>query len=104
MIYKNDCTLPEGYASRPKEYLEQLNGEGLESLPEMIHLLVNQAMQIERDKHLNAKPYERSDARKGHTNGYKPKTVMTRVGKATLLEEHTSCNIPQVREGGFCPH
>jgi hypothetical protein len=36
MIYKDDCTLPEGDASRPKEYLEQLTAEGLESLPEII--------------------------------------------------------------------
>jgi putative transposase len=89
MIYKDDCTLP-------KEYLEQLTEEGLESLPEMIRLLVNQAMQIERDKHLNVKPYERSDERNGHANGYKPKTVKTRVGEVTF-------EIPQVREGGFYP-
>jgi len=89
MIYKDDCTLP-------KEYLEQLTAEGLESLPEMIRLLVNQAMQIERDKHLNAKPYERSDERNGYANGYKPKTVKTRVGEVTF-------DIPQVREGGFYP-
>ena len=56
MIYKNDCTLP-------KEYLEQLTTKGLESLPEMIRVLVNEAMQIEREKHLNANPYERSDER-----------------------------------------
>ena len=89
MIYKNDCTLP-------KEYLEQLTEEGLESLPEMIRILVNEAMQIERENHLNAKPYERSDERNGHANGYKPKTVKTRVGEVTF-------DIPQVREGGFYP-
>ena len=89
MIYKNDCTLP-------KEYLEQLTTEGLESLPEMIRVLVNEAMQIEREKHLNAKLYERSDERSGHANGYKPKTVRTRVGAVTF-------DIPQVREGGFYP-
>jgi len=89
MIYNNDCTLP-------KEYLEQLTEDRLESLPEMIRLLVNQAMQIERDKHLNVKPYERSDERNGHANDYKPKTVKTRVGEVTF-------DIPQVREGGFYP-
>ena len=89
MIYKNDCTLP-------KEYLEQLTAEGLESLPEMIRVLVNQAMQIERENHLNAKPYERSDERNGHANGYKHKTVRTRAGEVTF-------DIPQVREGGFYP-
>jgi transposase-like protein len=96
MIYKDDCTFAQGHASRPKEYLEELTEDGLESLPEMIRLLVNQAMQIERDKHLNAKPYERSDERNGHANGYKPKTVKTRVGEVTF-------DIPQVREGGFYP-
>ena len=96
MIYKNDYTFAQRHASLPKEYLEQLTEEGLESLPEMIRALVNQAMQIERDIHLNAKPYERSDERNGHANGYKPKTVKTRVGEVTF-------DIPQVREGGFYP-
>jgi len=89
MIYKNDCTLP-------KEYLEQLTAEGLESLPEMIRILVNEAMQIERGNYLQAKPYERSENRRGYANGYKPKTVKTRVGKVAF-------DIPQVRGGGFYP-
>ena len=42
LIYSNDCTLP-------KEYLEQITDNELESLTEMIRLLVNQAMQIERE-------------------------------------------------------
>ena len=66
MIYSNDCTLP-------KEYLEKLTAEGLEGLPEMIQVLVNEAMQIEREWYVNAKPYERKEERRGHANGYKPK-------------------------------
>ena len=89
MIYNNDCTLP-------KEYLEQLTAEGLEGLPDMLRVLLNEAMQIERSRHMNANPYERSDERSGHANGYKPKTVKTRVGAVTF-------DIPQVREGGFYP-
>ena len=89
MIYKNDCTLP-------KEYLEQLTAEGLEGLTDMLRVLVNEAMQIERSKYLNAKPYQRSHERSGHANGYKPKTVRTKVGEVTF-------DIPQVREGGFYP-
>ena len=77
MIYKNDCTLP-------KEYLEQLTTEGLESLPEMIRVLMNESMQIERSRYMNAKPYQRSDERLGHANGYKHKTVMTRAGEVTF--------------------
>ena len=89
MIYKDDCTLT-------KEYLEQLTEEGLEGLPDLVRTLVNKAMQIEREHYLGAKPYERSEGRQGHANGYKPKTVKTRVGEVTF-------DIPQVREGGFYP-
>jgi transposase-like protein len=89
MIYKDDCTLP-------KEYLEGLAEQGMEGLPDLVRILVNEAMQIERENYLRAKPYERSDERKGHANGYKPKTVKTRIGEVTF-------DIPQVREGGFYP-
>ena len=53
-------------------------------------------MQAERQKYLAVGPYERSDNRQGHANGYKPKTVQTRVGEITFA-------VPQVREGGFYP-
>ena len=89
MIYENNCTLP-------KEYLEQFINQGLEGLPDLIRTLVSEAMQIERENFLGAKPYERSQERQGHANGYKPKTVKTRVGEVTF-------DIPQVREGGFYP-
>jgi transposase-like protein len=62
----------------------------------MIRILVNEAMQLERQKHLNAAPFERSPERHGRANGYKPKTVKTRVGAITF-------DVPQVREGGFYP-
>jgi transposase-like protein len=45
---------------------------------------------------MNAAPYQRSSEREGHANGYKPKSVRTRVGEVTFA-------IPQVREGGFYP-
>ena len=89
MIYEKNCTLP-------KEYLEQLINQGLEGLPDLIRTLINEAMQIERENFLGAKPYDRSQERQGHANGYKPKTVKTRVGEVTF-------DIPQVREGGFYP-
>ena len=68
MTYPEDCTLPN-------EFLEQLAKEGLDGLPEMIRVLVNQAMQLERQKHLKAAPFERSPERRGRANGYKPKSV-----------------------------
>ena len=85
MTHQNDYTLPSNVAEK-----------GLEAVPELLRILINQVMQAERTKHLNADEYERTEDRKGHANGYKPKTVRTRVGEITFA-------IPQVREGGFYP-
>lgn len=89
MTYPANCTLPV-------ELLEQLARDGFDALPELLQVLLNTAMQIERQKYLQAERYERSPERTGHANGYKPKTVQTRVGEVTLA-------VPQVREGGFYP-
>jgi len=51
---------------------------------------------VERSKYLQGEEYERTEERIGHANGYKPKTVRTRIGDITFA-------IPQVREGGFYP-
>lgn len=59
-------------------------------------VLFNNAMQVERSKYLHAEQYERKEDRKGHVNGFKPKTVKTRMGEVTF-------EVPQVREGGFYP-
>lgn len=89
MTYQDNFTLPT-------EYLEQLSEQGSEYLPELIRILVNAAMQIERQKHLGAGWHERTPERRGHANGYKPKTVQTRMGEITF-------DVPQVREGDFYP-
>ncbi|UCF26967.1 MAG: IS256 family transposase, partial [Chloroflexota bacterium] len=54
------------------------------------------AMQVERQKYLGVGPYERSAEHQGHSNGFKSKTVTTRIAPITF-------DIPQVREGGFYP-
>ena len=97
MIYTTDFTTTGEILRIPKEYLEQLAEQGLEGLPELIRVVVNEAMRIERENFLQAKPYERNEDRQGHANGYKPKTVKTRVGEVTF-------EVPQVREGGFYPN
>ena len=66
MICKNDCNFP-------KEYLEQLSEQGLEGIPDMIRMLINQAIQIERENYLQAKPYERSENRQGMPMATNPK-------------------------------
>ena len=77
-------------------FTEELAEKGLEAIPELMRVLINNAMQVERSKYLHAGEYERTEERKGHANGYKPKTVKTRIGKITFA-------VPQVREGGFYP-
>ena len=94
MTYQNEFTLSEAL-------LEQLTADGLEALPTLFQVLLNAAMQIERQKHLGAAPHERTEERTGHANGYKDKTLNTRLGQITVA-------VPQVREvngqgGGFYP-
>lgn len=89
MTHQNNYNLSAGM-------LEELTQNGLEAVRELMRVLLNSIMQAERAKYLQAGEYERSEERKGHANGYKPKTVQTRVGKITFA-------IPQVREGGFYP-
>lgn len=74
----------------------EMVANGLEAAPELMRVLLNNAMQIERSKYLQADQYERTEERKGHANGYKPKTLRTRIGEITFA-------VPQVREGGFYP-
>ena len=89
MTYREDFTLPA-------ELLEQVQEQGLDVLPELIRVIINTAMQAERTEHLKAAPYQHNLERNGHANGFKPKTMRTRVGEITFA-------IPQVREGGFYP-
>jgi transposase-like protein len=89
MTYREDFTLPA-------ELLEQVNKEGFDILPELIRVIINTAMQAERQQYLKAAPYQHTPEREAHANGFKPKTVLTRVGDITFA-------IPQVREGGFYP-
>ena len=53
-------------------------------MPELIRIVLNAAMQGERQQYLGAAPYQHSPDRNGHANGYKPKTVKTRVGAITF--------------------
>jgi transposase-like protein len=89
MTYRQDFTVPA-------ELMEQVAEQGLEILPELIRIVLNAAMQAERSAHLQAAPYEHNPERRGYANGYKPKTMQTRVGEISLA-------VPQVREGGFYP-
>lgn len=78
------------------DVLKLLTADGFNGLGEAVRRLINEAMRMERQAHLGVGPYERSEDRQGYANGYKPKTVKTRVGELTFA-------VPQVRDGGFYP-
>ena len=89
MTYGEDFTLPP-------EMLARIASQGLDVLPDLIRVVLNAAIQSEREQYLKAAPCQHTPERQGHANGYKPKTVQTRVGEITFA-------VPQVREGGFYP-
>ena len=82
--------------------LEILTTEGFPGMAQVMELLFNDAMRIERDEFLRAKPHERTEDRLGYANGFKGKDVKTRVGELSL-------RVPQVRalppdSPGFYPN
>ncbi len=63
-------------------------------LREIVERVLQELLETEMTEHIGAAPYERTDARKGHRNGHKPRMLRTRVGTLKLL-------VPQDREGTF---
>lgn len=63
-------------------------------LHEIVERVLQEMLEAEMTHHIGAAPYERSATRTGHRNGYKPRTLRTRVGTLNLL-------VPQDREGTF---
>ena len=89
MTYQDNFTLPT-------ELTDLIIEQGFDYLPELIRILINAAMQAERQKYLGVDPYERSPERRGYANGFKPKKVKTRLGEITF-------DVPQVRDSSFYP-
>ncbi|GAC1354036.1 MAG: IS256 family transposase [Acidimicrobiales bacterium] len=75
---------------------ELLAEQGFDGMTQVLTLLLNEVMKLERAQALGAGPYERSEGRQGHANGFKPKTVLTRMGPITLA-------VPQARGIDFYP-
>jgi transposase-like protein len=76
--------------------VELLKEHGFEGLAEAVTVLLNTAMVAERSEYLGAAPYERSATRIGHANGFKDKTLKTRLGELSL-------KVPQTRDSEFYP-
>ncbi len=84
MIGKNNINLSE-------DLLKPLIDNGFEGMLQVITTLLNEAMKIERNRHLQVESYQRSEQRDGYANGFKNKVVKTRMGEMIL-------KVPQVRE------
>lgn len=89
MTHHPDNTLLETICELLDEY-------GFDGLAEAVTIVLNEAMKVERARHLRAGPYERTEERRGYANGFKAKTVKSRLGELQLA-------VPQVREGDFYP-
>ncbi len=80
----------EREANVVSEAVQLVLEEGLEGLGPAVSVLLNEAMRVERSRTLGAEPWQRTAERQGYANGYKPRTLKTRLGKLEL-------RVPQVR-------
>jgi putative transposase len=72
-------------------FLEQIQESGGQDVVrEMVRVMVQTLLEEGITRHIGAQPYERGGARCGHRNGYKPRTLKTRVGELSL-------SVPQAR-------
>ena len=86
----------EDQSTRFEELLQLLSDHGFDGMAEAIEILLNEAMKLERAEVLGAMPYQRTEARRGYANGYKPKTVNSRLGRLRM-------QVPQTRDVEFYP-
>lgn len=69
-----------------------LNGQ--DGLAKLVETVLNQVLEAQVTEALGAGRHERSEERQGYRNGYRARTLYTRVGPVTLL-------VPQTRDGSF---
>src|SRR3982751_2288502 len=75
---------------------ELLAEHGFDGLARAMTVLLNEVMKIERAHALGAGPYQRTEDRTGYANGFKPRTLHTRIGPLAL-------QVPQTRGVEFYP-
>jgi transposase-like protein len=67
---------------------------GQDGLAKLVEAVLNQVLEAQVSEALGAERHERSEDRQGYRNGYRARTLYTRVGPVTL-------QVPQTREGVF---
>src|SRR5947208_3624472 len=83
--------------NRWQQLLELLADQGFDGMKDAMTTLLNEAMKLERAAYLGVtRPYERAPGRTSRANGFKPRTLDTRLGRLVL-------SVPQTRDGRFYP-
>jgi len=78
------------------QIFETLNSQDADAVRSSVELLYNGIMKLERQRAIGAGMHERSEHRCGYANGYKAKTLNTRMGPLQL-------EVPQTRGLSFYP-
>jgi transposase-like protein len=73
---------------------QEATGEGEDGLLKLMQNVVQRVLEEELAAFLQAEPHERTEERMGYRNGYKPRTLTTRLGRMELM-------VPKDREGRF---
>jgi putative transposase len=73
---------------------QEATGIGEDGMLHLMQGVVQRVLEEELTSFLEAEPHERSEMRKGYRNGYKPRTLKTRLGRMELF-------VPKDREGRF---
>jgi transposase-like protein len=84
------------HLSAAVEVVQLLADHGFDGMAAAMELMFNECMAIERRVALGVGPYQRGEARRGQANGFKHRTLKTRIGPLQLA-------VPQVRGAKFYP-
>jgi len=79
-----------------EQVVELVTEQGSEAMASVFATLLEVGMKLEREQAIGAQAYERTESRRGHANGYKPKTLDTRAGRVTV-------QVPKARGIEFYP-
>jgi putative transposase len=86
--------MAEDHRRSAEELLQGVLLDEPEFLRQIVERVLQEMLEAEMTEHIGAAPYERTDKRTGQRNGYKARSLRTRVGTLSLL-------VPQDREGTF---
>src|SRR5687768_685506 len=93
-IYGNGVTMTEDHRKVSEQLAQGILLDEPGFRREIVERVLQRMLEAEMAHPVGAAPYGRSDKRTGDRNGYKPRTLRTRVGTLNLA-------VPQDREGTF---